>query len=323
MKMLYIPSGYKRIYHFFDHCILKELNKLPGVDVECFTSLDDFSAFKLKCNQFKPEMILTMLGDHLPLQTLRWIKNQSFRSIVWLTEDPYYIDRSLTVLPYFDFVFSVDKGAVDYYKSQQYNNVQHLALGTDPEIYAPECQAEQETDVCLIGYPYPDRIRLIRLLLKKTAFRIQVIGNKWHRNLLPESRSTNFSLLNRWIPPRHAAFFYSRAKVVLNTHRPFDGRTNENSTGIKNRSLNNRSFDIAACGSFQLVGFIEDLPDHFEEQKEIVSFRTDEELLDQLHFYLSRHQERQQIADNGRKKVLDRHTFHHRLERILLDKTGD
>ncbi|RFU64574.1 glycosyltransferase [Bacillus sp. V59.32b] len=323
MRILFIPSGYQRIYDYFDQCIFNGLKKFPGIDVDFFSPLHDFPALQWKCNQFKPDMVITLLGDHLAKETLKWIKHQSFRSVLWLTEDPYYTDRSIAKIPFFHTVYSIDRGAVDYYKSLDYKHVHQLSLGTDPEIFAPARRREHETDVCLVGYPYPDRIRLIMLLLKETPFRIQVIGNKWQRNLLHKVRNTDFALLNRWVPPRQAAYFYSRAKIVLNTHRPFDESTNENSAGIKNNSLNNRSFDIAACGSFQLTGYIKDLPDHFEEQEEIVSFRTDEELMDQLHYYLSNHQERQQIADNARKKVLDRHTFHHRLEKILFGNTDD
>src|SRR4051794_3376128 len=106
MRILYVSSGYPRIYQFFDDCILSEFQKLPDVEVKFFQESCELSTFQSMCNQFQPHIIFTMLGDRLSRHTLEWIKEQSFRSILWLTEDPYFIDRSIKIIPYFDFVFS-------------------------------------------------------------------------------------------------------------------------------------------------------------------------------------------------------------------------
>ncbi|MDQ0218925.1 protein CgeB [Peribacillus cavernae] len=320
MNILYISSGYARVYQFFDSCILTELKKFFGVRVEFFTQLQDFSGFQLICNQFKPDIVFTLLGDLLPIDTLNWIKDQRFRSVLWLTEDPYYTDRSIKILPFFDIVFSIDSGAVDYYKSLQYKNVYHLPLGTDPGVFTPGDKKGKVHDICLVGYPYPDRIRLLLLLLKETPYQIQVVGNMWRKQFFAKATDTNVSLLNRWVHPSAAAHFYRSAKIVLNTHRPYDEKTNQNSAGIINRSINNRTFDIASCKSFQLIQYMDDLPLHFQEHMEIVSFQTNEELIGKLDYYLSNEEERQSIAANGRKKVLLQHTFHHRLKRIINGK---
>jgi spore maturation protein CgeB len=317
MNILYMSSGYKRIYQFFDQCILNELQKFPDVSVEYFANPHDCSSLKSVCDEFKPDMVLTMLGDNLSQNTLNWIKRQAFRSILWLTEDPYYIDRAIKVMPYFDITFSIDYAAVDYYKTLQFTNVHHLPLGTDPHVFSPAGTGNKNIDVCLIGYPYPDRIRIASSILKNTPYRIHVVGNMWRTQFFRRGTTANLSLLNRWVPPMEAAHYYRHAKIVLNTFRPFNEKTNLNRAGVVNRSVNNRTFDIAGCGAFQLIQSIDDLSQYFEEKKEIVSFQTDDDLIDKLAYYLKNDTERLTIGANARKKVLLQHTFHHRLSQIL------
>jgi spore maturation protein CgeB len=104
---------------------------------------------------------------------------------------------------------------------------------------------------------------------------------------------------------------------VLNTHRPFNLKHNQNRLGIVGKSINNRTFDVAACGSFQLIQFKEDLPNHFIENEEIVSFNNNQELAQKIDYYLKSEEERRWIADNARKRVLKDHTFEQRLENML------
>ena len=84
--------------------------------------------------------------------------------------------------------------------------------------------------------------------------------------------------------PSIVADFYNGANIVLNTHRPFNLKQNQNRLGIEGKTINNRTFDVAACGSFQLIEFKEDLPNHFIEDEEMVSFRSDQELLKKIDY---------------------------------------
>ncbi|MFC7394387.1 CgeB family protein [Scopulibacillus cellulosilyticus] len=315
MKVLYLSSGYPRIYQFFDECILNEFHKLPDVEVKFYKLIEQPGPFISLCEQFQPDIVLTMLGDRLPKKSLEWIKHHNFHSILWLTEDPYFTDRSIEIIPFFDVVFSIDIGAVNYYKSLGYQNIYHLPLGTDPAVFFPKPHIQKTNDICFIGHSYPERIRLVQLLLNETAFHIQVIG-KWKKKLFYKP-TKKLNIINSWIHPLKVADYYSNAKIVLNTHRSYNYKTNQNSAGIVNQSINNRTFDIAACGSFQLIQWIDDLPQHFEENKEIVSFKSDEDFLNKVNYYLSNDEERELIAANGRKKALMNHTFNHRINKML------
>lgn len=78
-----------------------------------------------------------------------------------------------------------------------------------------------------------------------------------------------------------------------------------------------RIFDIMSVGGFVLSNWQPEIPELFEEGKEIVTFRTPEEMLDKADFYLNHEEERLKIAINGYRKVKECYTFEHQLKKII------
>ncbi|WP_332694906.1 CgeB family protein [Halalkalibacter lacteus] len=314
MKILYIPSGYGQIYQSFDQSINRALTKL-GHPVSCI-SLFEEQKLKNAVNSFKPDVCITMIGFKMPTTTIEWLKKIGIKLAVWMTEDPYYIDQSLKLIDHYDYVFTIDNAALKLYKEAGHQHAYYLPLGTDPEIYYPTTPAK-EYDICLVGYPYPERVKMIHFLLEKTNFSIQVVGSQWEKKLGKVKHSSKLTIHSRWVPPIDTKNHYNRASINLNTHRPFNLKQNKNTRGVVNESINNRTFDIASCGAFQLIEFKPDLPQHFFSGKEIVSFNNNDELLKKVKYYLRHSNKRQEIAANAREKVLNNHTFVHRMNNMV------
>ncbi|SDN52713.1 glycosyltransferase [Bacillus sp. OK048] len=315
MKILFITSGYKGIYDYFEAWIIDELSKKH--EVKFFHFNDGYSNLQSLTSEFNPEMALTLVGFKLPIQMVQYLKKQQVKTAVWFTEDPYFMDRTQVLSQYFDFAFTIDSAALEYYKNNGHLHAYQLPLGTEPQVFKPKLvEAKYRSDICLVGFPYPDRIQLIQSLLQNTAHNINVVG-KWSNPLSRFRTNPKLMIHEGWMDPSVVANFYNGAKIVLNTHRPFNLKHNQNRLGINGKSINNRTFDVAACGSFQLIQFKEDLPNHFIENEEIVSFKNNEELFQKIDYYLKSEKERQWISDNARNRVLKEHTFEHRLEKML------
>ncbi len=94
--------------------------------------------------------------------------------------------------------------------------------------------------------------------------------------------------MNRYISETEKSKALLAAKIVLNTmhYSEIDG-------------VNCRLFEAAGCGAFQIADWKPALPDLFEAEREIVTFRTREELREKVDYYLARPQERQAIADRA------------------------
>ncbi|MBN8201204.1 MULTISPECIES: CgeB family protein [Bacillaceae] len=315
MRILFISSGYTGIYKFFEQWIMKELQK--KTNVKQFDPLTGIGKLKTMVNQFKPDIVIVLLGFKVPLKIIQWVKTQKIKTAVWLTEDPYYMDKTEVLIPNYDYIFTIDTAAKDFYIKKGHQQTFHLPLGTSTEIFKPiQAGPAFISDICLLGYPYPDRVKLIQVLLEKTPYKIKVIG-KWRNKLIRLQNHPRLRIHDIWVEPSIAAQYYNGAKIVLNTHRPYNLHQNKNRIGIKGNSINNRTFDVAACGAFQLIEYKEDLPIHFIEDKEIVSFKTEDELLQKIIFYINHEEKRKEISELANKRVLKEHTFEKRMEDML------
>ena len=315
MKILFISSGYKGIYSSLESWIQASLKKKHEV------TLFDYTEKALSLQQIiqlsKPDLILTLMGRRIPASQLQWLKRVGIKTAIWLTEDPYYVDISVKLIDCFDYVFTIDSATLELYQKKGHQQVYHLPLATTPSLFAPKnVDKIYYSDLCLVGYPYSDRIKYIQLLLQYTSYKIQVVG-PW-RHILPLFKDyENISIHSDWVEPPIVANYYNGAKIVLNTHRPADQQHNQNKLGIIGKSINNRTFDVAACAAFQLIEFKEDLPTHFIELQEIVSFKSTEELIEKTHYYIQAENERKEIAIKGRERVLKEHTFQHRMDKMI------
>ncbi|OIJ18554.1 hypothetical protein BKP45_19120 [Anaerobacillus alkalidiazotrophicus] len=317
MKILYIPSGFKRIYEYFDQTIMKELASLNH-EVKSFNALLGVKKLQTMLQIYRPNLVLTMVGMKMRQEMITFLNKQSIPTAIWLTEDPFYIDRTLTFIDNFDYVFTIDTAALEVYHKNGHKNSYYLPLGVNPEIYSPPLtEPQKKYDLCLVGFPYPDRVQLINLLLERTTYSILVVGAKWDQELSHRKHNRRLFIINTWLKPKLIVSYYHQSKIILNTHRPYDLKENKNSQLIINKSVNNRTFEIACSGSFQLIDNKADLTDHFVEGEEIISFHNAEDFNEKIDYYLTQPLLRNTIATGARKKAIREHTFEKRLEKLL------
>jgi spore maturation protein CgeB len=84
--------------------------------------------------------------------------------------------------------------------------------------------------------------------------------------------------------------------------------------------LTQRPFDILACRKFVITSNKNVVKEMFEtsgENKEIVMFRNRQELYDIVNYYLKNEQERKTIAERGYTRVMNEHTYDHRIRSIF------
>ena len=78
-----------------------------------------------------------------------------------------------------------------------------------------------------------------------------------------------------------------------------------------------RIMDIMGAGGFVLTSYCAETAELFEEDHEIVMFRTPEELLEKVDYYLAHDKEREQIAQAGHKKVMHCYTYERKIKQLL------
>ena len=84
-----------------------------------------------------------------------------------------------------------------------------------------------------------------------------------------------------------------------------------------------RVMDIIAAGGFILTNYCAETAELFEEDKEIVMFRSPEELMEKADYYLSHDEEREKIVRAGYEKVLNCYTYEKKLKQLMEWVEGD
>jgi spore maturation protein CgeB len=81
-------------------------------------------------------------------------------------------------------------------------------------------------------------------------------------------------------------------------------------------AVNQRVFDIPACGGFVINDFQDDLK-HLFDENEIVTYGSTDDLKEKTAFFLKNDKERETISQLARKRILAQHTYSHRLSEIM------
>lgn len=108
------------------------------------------------------------------------------------------------------------------------------------------------------------------------------------------------------LPGEASSIVYAGSKINLNISlKGIEGGTPQ------------RIIDIMGAGGFVLTNYCAETAELFEEDREIVMFKTPEELFDKAGYYLKHDKEREQIAKAGHDKVLKCYTYEKKLKRLL------
>lgn len=80
-----------------------------------------------------------------------------------------------------------------------------------------------------------------------------------------------------------------------------------------------RTFEIPMCGGLQIAPYVEELAGYFEDEKEIILCRNEEEFLSKAKFYLQpdKAKLRHQMKLNARKRAENEHTWMNRFDKIF------
>ncbi|MGN0277773.1 MAG: glycosyltransferase [Lachnospiraceae bacterium] len=78
-----------------------------------------------------------------------------------------------------------------------------------------------------------------------------------------------------------------------------------------------RVMDIMGAGGFALTNYAEETLELFEEGKEIVTYKSPEELLDKACYYMRNDTLREHIARAGQNKVLNEYTYDRKLKELF------
>lgn len=269
-------------------------------------------AIVAKVETFAPDLVLAMAQAPLSRQALKRLKRDGVPTAMWFVEDYELFTYWQAFAPLYDIFAVIQKGdfAAQLAAIGQPNSL-YLPLAADPSVHCPlELGAVERhtygSELSFVGAGYPNRRLAFRQL---TSFELRIWGNDW------DGEQILRSFLQRdgaRIGTEEVVKIFNATTINLNLHssvRP----------GVlvgDGDFVNPRTFELAACGAFQLVDRRALLSELFSEN-ELITFASMEELLDAIHYYRAKPDEREQVTRRAKERVLADHTYGHRMARLL------
>lgn len=209
-------------------------------------------------------------------------------------------DRYLAL--YSDFFSIAPIRQLELYSSYGLNNGMACQWACNPQNFYP-LNEDKQYDVTFIGAPYGKRFEYVQFLAENGAD-IHVFGKGWDK--YPDLKK----YWGGYLTAVNVLKVISKSRINLNflwTSR------DPNRTTIKGRTM-----ELPACSAFQLSNFTDEFSNYgFEDGVNIATFQNKQEMLDKVRYYLRHEKERETIADNAYKFVLDKHTWKQRFADVF------
>ena len=134
-------------------------------------------------------------------------------------------------------------------------------------------------------------------------------GGQGRMSFVEEMKSTygdDFLHVEKNIHGRKLADLIAGSSIVVAPDHP-----------ATNLYWSNRVYLSLGFGAFMLHPYCEGLAKHYEHGKEIVFYRSRQEMHDQIKYYLGEPDERKHIAANGLARTMAEHTYRHRVAELV------
>lgn len=294
-----IPGRIRQKIPYFDTLDLRRINR--GLIAHITSS--------------KPDLFLEAGGYRILPETIDRIRSMGVKTALWTIDPPRNFDSIIKAAPHYDFVFTGGSEAYDILKDVGMKNLYFLPFACDPDFHRPQRLTEEEKglygcDIAFVGTLNPDLYPVrIRILEAISDFNIGVWGPGTEK--IPVTSPLRQKIRGKQIPPDVWIKIYSQAKIVLCIHyKDPEGK-------IPCHQASPKVYEAMACGALLMVDEQRDVKKLFKDRKELVVFKNTNELKRLLSYYLKRSEERKSIAALGRKNVLKRHTYGHRVKDLL------
>ena len=183
-----------------------------------------------------------------------------------------------------DLVFAAQRDGAERLRAAGIASAEWLPLACDPGVHRRH-EVPGQYSVAFIGHIFPGpRDELLQAIAR--TFPGHFIGQAFFDEM---------------------ARIYSASRVVFNR-------------SLRN-DINMRVFEALACGSMLVTN---DLADNgqaelFRDRVHLATYREPGEMLEVIAYYLAHADEREAIAAAGRAEAVGRHTYRHRMERLLAE----
>ncbi len=253
-------------------------------------------------------IVITPYG--IPVKVWQTVRAQETPLIGWWGDNPTRKGSLTASMEYFDKIFLVDESWIK--NVREFNpHIYFLPNAGSEKNFYPIPHTEKKYDVSFIGDSFGGakdgkyRTELLNHLLEN-GIKVTLFGDKKWKvffHSFPLLKNIFKGPINS---PCKLNELYNQSKIVLNIHHSqLESGTNQ------------KTFEVALAGGFQIADYRENIKNEFGDT--IALFRSKEELLEKVTYFLSHEEERATLAKESREIALKNDTYQKRIEILLED----
>jgi spore maturation protein CgeB len=248
---------------------------------------------------FKPDVIFICDVLYLPAHFHRALKNYT---TLLVGEMAYPIPPGLDLEP-FDLIISAAPHYVDRLRKAGARS-ELLRLGFEQTVLdrlSPQTKDVEVSFIGSVGKDHQKRLELMEELCEKVPISFWGAGAD---GLPPDS-----PLRGRVKPALWGYDMYrqlQRSKITINIHIDM----------AEQFAANMRLYEATGVGTMLLTDWKTNLPDLFQPGKEVAAYRSIDECVELVNYYLTHESEREEIARAGQQRTLCEHSYYHRMQEL-------
>jgi spore maturation protein CgeB len=303
-------SGFNDGYMILDRFIKNDLRQgmMRGQYVEFVSQV------LLETFHEKPvDILICMAQAPISAKALMELRSRGVITVLWFVEDYLRFTYWREMAKHYDFVFTIQKGeCIEKMKAAGAGEVHYLPTACDPSFHQPLRLSEEDKErwgspISFVGAGYHNRVQAFAGLAN---YPFKIWGSEWPA-AKPFDRLVQED--SRRVKPEEYVKIFNATDININLH----SSSERDGVDPSGDFVNPRTFELAACGAFQLCDERSLLPELFEVGDEIITFSTLEEMREQIEYYLAHPEERNAVCERARARILRDHSYDRRLEQML------
>ena len=263
----------------------------------------------------KPDFIMHT-KDELPADAFRELAEE-VKVIMWYP-DPVIPDWLPPYVKASDVFLTMSEGLIPEFK--QYNhNVFWLTQAFEPSFFETGSITKQDIDIYSSDVAFVGNLGSKNQYLARRSYLDSVIRSgvnlKWWGPRIPRKFSTLPLIFGKLGMSYGGKFVwgeeYAKVAQLSRIFLAFDSMPH-----IR-KSMSARMYTAVGCGAFYMCQHVEGIEEVLEPGKEIVTFRSEHEMIDLIRYYLQNDDVRKSISEAGKKRIMRDHTYEVRIRQLI------
>ena len=299
-------------YKYYSSTLLRRIDQISNSLANEFINIEAFRSIRKKrLNKILTENkidFIIVTHDFLYPDETKLLKDMTKSPLIlWFPDAIINFNKAMFIVSGYDFLFFKDPYIVLTLRNDyDIKNVFYLPECCNPKYHKPiplstKDYEEYKSEITTFGNPHALRMYFFRRLKEYNVRIWGYIPPIWIKNMDYKKLFTG-----KYVVYEEKAKAVLSSKIVINSLHPAE------IVGI-----NARAFEVAGIGGFQMIHWRPGLSQFFDDQKEIVTFKSFNELKRKIDYYLDNENERKKIAECGQRRAHIEHTYQLRIQLML------